>query len=290
MKVTGRLFLMLLAILLVITACDTGTGGDGNTGNPKPPGPPGPPGPSKKGPAVTGLESSVLLYKDGIRLSWDRVEGAEHYRLYRYSLKSDPNPAVVELKSNSYSDSAIPEGELEQGVAYFYRVSSVKSGIESHLSSFSAGLFGENVDSYEISGSHNSNDHYQNITGQTASTLFKADSPPLIYSIPDGTGGVVTDSDWYKYRGEPRLLSINVKLQSGTGLKNGKLKIKFLYNGSFTEPETIKDGIIPGNYLFNSYGKNPPATVDVYYCIYIDEGLIDLDKKIIESYTVSEGL
>jgi hypothetical protein len=61
-----------------------------------------------------------------VKLSWDKVEGAEKYVVKRSTTKGGKYKEIGETKETSYTDSG-----LENGTTYYYVVCAIKSGVTS---------------------------------------------------------------------------------------------------------------------------------------------------------------
>jgi hypothetical protein len=165
------------------------------TGCPQPDPPGSDPGTSL--PAVTGVKTTCLQYHDRIHLTWDSLEGAESYTVFRYLHKSDTDfDEEFESSSNNFDDvSAAPD------TLYFYKVAGVKDSVSQEKSpNFVKGIYSGTIDSFE-----------PNEEKATAGILpaTETDIEALIYSFSEGEA---QDTDWYTYSGDFDLLDITITL------------------------------------------------------------------------------
>ena len=111
----------------------------------------------------------------------------------------------------------------------------------------------------------------------------------VLYSCRDGNSSIVTDEDWYKYKGSFQAFSVDVNFAADAGFDSGDVKLQFAYyNGS---PINISEDLSAGNnsIVFNHTDSSPPSTIHVYFRIYVNENTIDDSKDFVLPYSISIG-
>lgn len=213
---------------------------------------------------VRNISATKLEYDNKIVIYWAEHTEANSYVVYRYDSKEDADPdSLTETTTNVFEDTTAVQGET-----YFYKVCWKQEGDNREYGGnvpFVFGIYDENIDYHEP------NDGYDDITGQTESTVFNSLQPPYSYSFSDGTiNGVVSDSDWYKYAGTATILTVQVTLPAGTVFKTDELRLVFYYDGEFYPKNSFYSLSRGNNYCgFDSYGfPLPSGTVEVYFKIY----------------------
>jgi len=88
-------------------------------------------------PAPTGVQASDGTYTDRIQVSWNSVNGARSYNLYRSSDSFFIAPIrIANTTSTSYTDMT----NIYPGAGYFYKVTAVDTqGVEGYLSGYDGG-------------------------------------------------------------------------------------------------------------------------------------------------------
>jgi len=221
------------------------------------------------------LKASIFEFNNKIQISWELVSGVSSYKIYRYSSKKIDELLDASFSSNSnfYEDT-----NANANVPYFYRVSCIKDGREYAKSELVFGSYSSTIDSYEP------NNTFSTVENLNSSSIFVDNQKPIVYSIKDGSG-IITDEDWYKYKGLPLMIFVDVELNSLTKFNNGDVKIVFYYNGQYTTPQNILKGQI-NKFSFSNYGV-VQNEVSVYFKIFVDNSVVSKDQNFIETYKVS---
>jgi fibronectin type 3 domain-containing protein len=184
MKTRHRLFfgfaILLVAAMFTLTGC-------GDNGNPSSPPGGGLSTPTDLRPTVSGTS---------VTLSWDAVDGADVYKIYRSTSESGPYVQITVVSTTSYTDSGLSDG------MYYYKVSAVSSsGTESPQShdasatvSGDGGLSTPTNLTAQVSGT-SVNLSWDAVDGADVYFVYRSTSADGIYSYDSTTDTSLTISD-----------------------------------------------------------------------------------------------
>ncbi len=199
------------------------------------------------------LKATVLTQANKITITWNAVSGVTGYALYKYISKTDANPVRITVASNSYEDTT-----CTAGAPYFYKVACIKDTDEYPKTDYFAfGICYTSIDYYE-----SYNDDISNIINNPTD-LFDPGNPPVIYSVSDGAGNTIRDTDWYKYNGPQTTVFARITLPADTAFDDGELTFKWYYNGSYSgAAQPIVKGIT-NEFSFSDFG-GAAGDIDLY--------------------------
>jgi hypothetical protein len=224
------------------------------------------------------LSATKLEYANMVRITWDQIKNAENYAVYVYSSKADPDPKRFISKDCRYDYMSSGSREPVEKTPYFFKVAAIVNGEDQDKTpDFCYGLFdGSRIDVYEPA-----NNDTVNLAGQLSTTPFDPDYPPLIYNYPDGTGGYITDIDWYKYYGNAAVVQIIINVPYNQGLEDDDLSIDIVYANLTIASPKLKLG---NNTLSISKPASAPSPYELYFKIYLTT--VDYPENDIWSYDV----
>ncbi len=222
---------------------------------------------------ISNVQSSVLQYTNRIDITWNKINRADSYVLYRYESYSDNSPDIYSgILNNYFSDFNALNNTL-----YFYKVSCVENNKEYEKSSLSNfGIYSDFVDIYEPDNNINS------IEPLILNETYEA----LIYSCLADSQFILTDTDWYLYTGNKAGLTVYITVSNGNGFKYGDIKFIFNYKGQ----DQGNGELIPidqeKQLFFDNYDPIDTEPVNVNFKIYIDNNSIDKTKNLIGKYII----
>ena len=146
------------------------------------------------------VQATILEYQNSIKVSWDHQADADTYRLYRYQSKDDSTPMSFETANNYYDDS-----KASADTSYYYKVACIRDNVEfEKTDSFAMGIYSTHLDLFEP---NDSKEEARQLT--VGSGVQNA----VIFSLPDGIGGVDSDVDWYRIEGSG-VFEITIELEN----------------------------------------------------------------------------
>jgi len=231
---------------------------------------------------VQNLEPSRLAYNDRIRLTWDvHPEAPEYYNVYRY-VKSGPDTYNLDktfsnITHNYYEDT---DAGLSPETPYFYRVTWVGlvNTVPTEFGQDAPLQYG--VFSDTKTDVNEPNDDYTDAMRLEKDVMANG----VLYSYGDGGGGVVSDTDWYKYTGAAgKSICVTINYPDPTQFQNGDLHFEFYYEGVPQGAQDIIIDPIPNINFFNFDIPAAAGTVDLYFRIY---STIGSARKVTGEYTI----
>jgi len=176
---------------------------------------------------TTGTKKSMILQApvvesytatSGINISWNNLEIAEKYVLYRATSSTGTYTNIGEFTTQSYTDTGIVANTM-----YYYMVSSKFYVYETTKSSYGYGATSSiTKDTYEPNET-NTDAKELKTTGTTGTT----ETTGSIYYVKEGVNEI-EDVDWYKVKLSARTF-LQISIVNVEGLSNAYLD---LYNGS----------------------------------------------------------
>lgn len=165
---------------------------------------------------VEGLKATGEEGK--VSLSWNEVEGAKEYKIYKTNLEGQNIKYVSTVNKLNYEDN-----EVENGVRYYYYVTALKDGGESELSNAVTALPSYTIK--EILKPSEVNDMTIGVGNKTGEITVKINIPGI------------TDNDEYNGKEVPNFEAKLMYYKDGT-LKDNAYSTKLRYKGDSKEDRT----------------------------------------------------
>ncbi|BBF43263.1 neopullulanase [Lachnospiraceae bacterium KM106-2] len=206
-----------------------------------------------------------------VTISWDKVEGADSYNVYRTMLDGVEGEKVAsEVRELTYKDAA---KDLKNGTRYYYYIKAVKDGLESISSEVVSAMPVYAIEKVEIT---------QEAKGITIGVGKKTDEILITMVIPG-----LTDQEDYigkDVSGIKKFLEYTSEDKTDSG------KVLLRYKGDVLEDPSVTTSKVIGKSYYATFEPMEKGTYEYWAMVSVDNGenYQNYDKKSVEMTLASE--